>query len=347
VVIVDMLNSYPNRCDPRQGACVDQCHTAARRIEAAKTLNRRAEVVIAVTAALHYDAAGPTDVCCGRAPRVPWRPSRPGRLRKDREMTVDFSLLDRPDILSMMFYPRADHSSGPAESEDLLIAVADGVSVHARFHPHAQDAPSVLFFHGNGEVVADYDDIAPVYHHFGMNLVVADYRGYGRSGGRPSFSTMMADTHAVKAACFARWDVAGYTGPRFLMGRSLGALSAVELAATDADGLHGLILESGAAGIRGWNRFARAGDDPDAWQALERAQRERFSSITLPLLSIHGEWDELIPVETAVEVQEAIGSVEKELVVIPGAGHNDLMAAGLHQYFEALAAFVARHGGHS
>ncbi|MBI2760672.1 MAG: alpha/beta hydrolase [Chloroflexi bacterium] len=262
-------------------------------------------------------------------------------------MTLDFSLLDRPDILSMMFYPRADHTSGPSDSADLLIAVDENVSVHARFHPHARDAPSVLFFHGNGEVVSDYDDIAPVYHHFGMNLVVADYRGYGRSGGRPSFSAMTADAHAVKAACFAHWDLAGYTGARFLMGRSLGALSAVELAATDADGVRGLILESGAAGIRGWSRFARSGDDPGAWETLARAQRERFGSITLPLLSIHGAWDELIPVEAAVEVQEAIGSAEKELVVIPGAGHNDLMAAGLHQYFEALAAFVARQSERS
>jgi pimeloyl-ACP methyl ester carboxylesterase len=220
--------------------------------------------------------------------------------------------------------------------------VAEDVRVHARFHPKSTDAPTVLFFHGNGEVVADYDSIAPVYHHFGLNLLVADYRGYGQSEGRPSFTTMLADAHVVKAKTFALLDREGFTGGRYLMGRSLGALSATELAATDAEGFRGLILESGAAGIRGWSRFTAPGEDPAPWERLREAQRARLASITLPLLTIHGAWDELIPLETAVEVQEAVSSTEKDLVVIPEAGHNDLMAAGLHQYFEALSAFIAR-----
>jgi pimeloyl-ACP methyl ester carboxylesterase len=257
-------------------------------------------------------------------------------------MPPDFSLLDRPDILGMMFYPRPDRSPAPSGADDLFVPVADGVSVHARFHPFETGAPVVLFFHGNGEVVADYDDIAPVYHHFGMSLLVADYRGYGRSDGRPSFTSMLVDAHAVKAAAFAHLDQRGCSGGRYLMGRSLGALSAVELAATDAEGFRALILESGAAGIRGWSRFARPGEDQSDWEALAAAQRERLASITLPLLTIHGAWDELIPVQSAVEVQEAIGSKEKELVVIPGAGHNDLLAVGIAEYFDAITSLVAR-----
>jgi pimeloyl-ACP methyl ester carboxylesterase len=126
------------------------------------------------------------------------------------------------------------------------------------------------------------------------------------------------------------------------MGRSLGALSATELAATDAEGFRGLILESGAAGIRGWARFAAPGEDPAPWERLRQAQRERLARITLPLLTIHGAEDELIPLETAIEVQEAVSSPIKELVVIPEAGHNDLLAAGLHRYFTALSGFIAR-----
>lgn len=255
---------------------------------------------------------------------------------------TDFSLLDRPDILSFMFYPRRDQSSPPPGAADVLVPVAGGVEVHLRLHLSLPEAPTVLFFHGNGEVAADYDDVAPVYAHFGMNLVVADYRGYGRSGGRPAFTSMLSDAHALKAAAFAHLDAGGYHGPRFLMGRSLGALSATELAATDADGFLGLILESGAAGIRGWSRFARPGEDTAAWEALAAAQRERLRAITLPLLTIHGAWDELIPLDTALEVQQAIGSEDKSLLVIEGAGHNDLMAAGIRQYFEALSSFVQR-----
>lgn len=254
----------------------------------------------------------------------------------------DFSLLDRPDILAFMFYPRPDRSPAPAGAEDLFVPVADGVQVHMRCYPRSPDLSTVVFFHGNGEVVADYDGIAPVYHHFGLNLLVADYRGYGQSSGRPSFTAMLADAHAVKTAAFAWLDAAGFGRGRYVMGRSLGALSAVELAATAPAGFRGLILESGAAGVRGWTRFARPTDSPVAWERLRDAQRARLAAITLPLLSIHGAWDELVPLETAIEVQEAAGSPEKELVVIPEAGHNDLLAAGLSQYFEALSTFIAR-----
>jgi uncharacterized protein len=258
-------------------------------------------------------------------------------------MSVDFSLLDRSDILEVMFYPRADRSPTPRGAENIYIPVAHGVSLHARFYPTSPALPTILFFHGNGEVVGDYDGLAPIYHEFGLNLFVADYRGYGRSTGRPSFTSMLADAHEVKSAFRAHLEAAGFTRGCYLMGRSLGALSAVELAVNAPDGFGGLILESGAAGIRGWSRFARFDDDPAVWKALEEAQRARLSSITMPVLSIHGALDDLIPVERAVEAQAVIGSDDKEMLVIPQAGHNDLLAVGLEPYFDALAAFIAQH----
>ena len=255
----------------------------------------------------------------------------------------DFSLLDRPEILSFMFYPRPDRSPAPPGSHDLTVLVADGVGIHCRWHPRTPDSPAVLFFHGNGEVVADYDDLAPVYHQFGMALFVADYRGYGQSGGRPTFSAMLADALRVCETFHETLDAEGATGARFIMGRSLGGLSAVEIAARRPERFHGLVLESATAGARGWNRFASFGGDPAAWDALLEGQRVKLRAITLPLLSIHGEHDELIPVQTALEIQALVGSSAKEIEVIPGAGHNDLLYRGADRYFGALAAFVRRH----
>ncbi len=252
----------------------------------------------------------------------------------------DFSLLDRPDILSFMFYPRPDASPAPAGAQDLMVSVADGVAVHCRWHPLAPEAPAVLFFHGNGEVAADYDGLAPVYHQYGMSLFVADFRGYGQSGGRPSFGAMLSDALTVNRAFHETVDRAGGAGSRFLMGRSLGGLSAVEIAARAPERFAGLILESATAGARGWNRFSRPGDDPAAWDALLDGQRAKIEAITLPLLSIHGEWDELIPVETAVEIQQRAGSASKHLEVIPQAGHNDLLYRGPQRYFGAIDTFV-------
>jgi alpha-beta hydrolase superfamily lysophospholipase len=256
----------------------------------------------------------------------------------------DFAILDRPDALSVMFYPRPDRRAGPPGARDLSVPVAADTAIHCRWHPLTPAAPAVLFFHGNGEVVADYDDIAGVYRHFGMSLFAAEYRGYGASTGRPSFGGMLADALTAADAFHETLDADGTTGPRFVMGRSLGALSAVEVAARRPQRFRGVILESGSAGVRGWQRFARPDDDPAAWDALREGQLAKLRAISLPLLTIHGEWDELIPLDTALEVQQVIGSAVKDLEVIPSAGHNDLMALGITQYFEALAAFVARHG---
>ncbi|MBI3953546.1 MAG: alpha/beta hydrolase [Chloroflexi bacterium] len=256
----------------------------------------------------------------------------------------DYTLLDQPEITGFIFYPRGDWAPPPPGATDHAVAVAPGVAVACRFYRHAPDAPTVLFFHGNGEVVSDYDYTAPLYHGIGLNLFVADYRGYGRSGGSPAFSTMVADARTLFEAFRGLLAQEGYRGRRFAMGRSLGALSALEVAARYPGDLSGLIIESGAGGTRGWFRMLRPGADPAPWEELHRRHLAKLRSIALPLLSIHGERDALIPLESALELQEAVGSARKELVVIPGAGHNDLFYLGTEQYLSALRDFVGSSG---
>ena len=184
-------------------------------------------------------------------------------------MTADFSLLDRPEIRSLMFYPRRERTSPPPGAIDLSVPVAESVSVHVRIHTGSPSQPTLLFFHGNGEVVSDYDSFAPIYAHYGLNFVISDYRGYGASQGEPSYTTMMADAHKIKDSVLARLDSLGWDRGRYLMGRSLGGLSALELAATDPSGLRGVIMESSAANLRGWTRFAVIAD-PAVLNALLR-----------------------------------------------------------------------------
>jgi fermentation-respiration switch protein FrsA (DUF1100 family) len=152
---------------------------------------------------------------------------------------------------------------------------------------------------------------------------------------------MMSDAHAVKAAILEALERLGWRAGRYLMGRSLGALSALELAATDSAGIRGVIMESGASGLLGWARYVSPGQEAE-WAALAEAQRERLAAVRLPLLTIHGAQDQLIPVERALEAHEAAGSNVKELLVVPGAGHNDILYTGMGPYFEALTNFVTR-----
>ena len=58
---------------------------------------------------------------------------------------------------------------------------------------------------------------------------------------------------------------------------------------------------------------------------------------------IHGEADELIPVQLAIDFYDSVASEDKSIVVVPRAGHNDLLWIGMEQYFDAVRDFVAGH----
>ena len=161
----------------------------------------------------------------------------------------DYSHLDRPEFLMGLFHPRHEYGSidKPGTAIDLLIPVEGDIVVGGRFHMTEKSAPNVLFFHGNGEIVADYDELGPLYNRMGMNFLPIDYRGYGRSTGRPTVVTMMRDCHAIFEFT-KRWLVGnGYTGAFIVMGRSLGSASALELASHHKDRIDGLVVESGFA----------------------------------------------------------------------------------------------------
>ena len=250
---------------------------------------------------------------------------------------IDYSALDRPEISMNSFYPRRNRTPLPEGAADYAVPVAEGITLSCRFFPVGAAQPTILFFYGNGETAADYDNIAPIYNQVGVNFFVADYRGYGQSGGLPTFSAMLADAHRVQAELGRILTAGGYTGALFVMGRSMGRHAAFELAANAAAGtIQGLIVESGRPTL---GNFCY-GLPPEATEQMETAYRDKVRSITRPALVIHGEQDTLAPVEGAIEMYQDFPSEEKRLLTIPGAGHNDLLYRGINEYFTAIREFV-------
>ena len=162
---------------------------------------------------------------------------------------IDYSLLDRPEILMSLFHPRPEWGESEIykDAADILIPVEGDILIGARFHMAAETEPNILFFHGNGEIVADYDQMGPLYNQMAINFLPVDYRGYGRSTGKPSVTAMMRDCHRI-FAFVEKWLMERRcSGPLVVMGRSLGSASALELAVSYKNRIRGLILESGFA----------------------------------------------------------------------------------------------------
>jgi hypothetical protein len=258
-----------------------------------------------------------------------------------RGMTTppDYGLIDRAGVAAGIFYPRPDLTVPPAGAEDLALEVEPGISLRARLYTFDPSFATILYFHGNGEVVGDHDDIAPMYGQVGANLLVVDFRGYGRSGGRPSFATLVSDGPAVAARFHRLLDERAFRASRVVMGRSLGAHPALEIAANASAGFAGLIVESGAGNMR---RLAARTGGSEAVGELVAAHEAKVRAITLPALFIHGERDELIPLPSAAETFDMIATERKEFVVLQGVGHNDLLWRRHSEYFAAIEEFVSQ-----
>jgi uncharacterized protein len=237
---------------------------------------------------------------------------------------------------SMVFqpshYPEGDWQPAGLKFEDAWFASADGTRLHGWYVPHEQARATVLYCHGNGGNVASWADAARLLHdRVGVSVMLFDYRGYGRSEGKPSEAGVLADARAARAWLAKREGIA--QNQIVLMGRSMGGGVAVDLAATD--GARALVLESTFTSM------------PDVAQTMfpllpaRLLMQTKFDSVKKianyhgPLLESHGTADRLIPYSIGCRLFDAANQ-PKQFVPIPGGDHNDPQTEA---YYQALSRF--------
>jgi alpha-beta hydrolase superfamily lysophospholipase len=252
------------------------------------------------------------------------------------------SVLDRSDFNSLIFYPRPDtDASTPAGAEDHLFPVETGIAIGARFYLSDPNGPHLLFFHGNGEIASDYDDAGPFYQQLGLSLLAMDYRGYGKSRGRPTVGTLLSDALTCFDLVNDQIRERGRRGPIVIMGRSLGSAPAIEIASKRIEKIAGLIIESGFAYSLPLLELLGIPVDGLGLQEKDGFQNTlKITQVTKPTFILHAQFDEVIPLSQADILLEHSGARRKEMVVIPGAGHNDIIFRCGRAYFETIARFA-------
>lgn len=263
--------------------------------------------------------------------------------------TIQSSLahMDRQEIIRMLFHPvQVPKNTPPAGAVDIDVQVAEDVTIACRLYSHATTSPTLIFFHGNGEIIPDYDAVGPMYQREQLNFLVAEYRGYGWSTGTPLTSTLLPDSNAVFLSLQQWLGEHGYNGPLFVMGRSLGSASAIDVAVNHSEMISGLIIESGFAKTLPLAKVLGV----DLMQ-MGIAEEQTFNNgakiaqFTKPTFILHGQYDQLIPLWQAETLQAESGAKSKELQVVPGADHNSLIAIAGPLYFQAIRKFVEKAAG--
>ena len=258
------------------------------------------------------------------------------------QKSVTYPKLDKPDVLLFLFHPRKDPPSEPLQGAvDYTITVDKGVILACRFYSAGPQAPAILFFHGNGETVDDYEENGLNYNRLGISLLAAEYRGYGRSTGEPTAGAMIGDAHKIFAEVRKWRTQQKQTGPLYVMGRSLGSASAIELAANYEADIAGLIIESGFAYTEPLLRFI--GVDTKRLGITEAdcfGNFEKIKTFKNPLLIIHAQFDQFIPVSDAEALLKNCPARRKQLQVIAGADHNSILRFGGSDYFKFIKNFI-------
>ena len=235
----------------------------------------------------------------------------------------------RRALNSLLYFPvrRIEATPGDVglEYEDLEIETEDGERLHGwRVEGTGPSRGEVLLCHGNAGNVGDRVVHAALLSEAGFGVLLFDYRGYGRSSGSPSEEGTYRDARAARAMV---------KGPVIYLGESLGGAVALKLARESPPA--GLVLQSTFTGVREVARvhypFIPAGLIPDAYRSIRL-----IADLEAPLLVLHGERDDIVPVDHGRALFEAAPE-PKQIRIFPGLSHNDLVPLAGNAYAEAIA----------
>jgi fermentation-respiration switch protein FrsA (DUF1100 family) len=232
----------------------------------------------------------------------------------------------------LQYFPAPEAPPLPKGAEDVRLEAADGTELRAWHWPGPF---TVLVLHGNAGHRGHRLHIAQGLVAKGYGVLLLDYRGYGGSGGSPTEEGLLLDAEAA-----VRWLRARGAAKLAYYGESLGCGVAALLAAREQPAA--IVFQSGADSLVPVGRAAYP------WLPIGWLMRDRYDAaeavrgVRCPVLSVHGEEDELIAWARGRALFDAAAG-PKEWWLVEGAGHNDVIdVAGPVAFFARVDAFLSR-----
>lgn len=223
--------------------------------------------------------------------------------------------------------------------EDVMLETAAGTMVHGWYLPGREDAHTLLFLHGNAGNISHRLESLQLFNELGLNVLIIDYSGFGRSDGKPGESQTYED---ARLAWHHLTRSRGVAPERIVIfGRSLGGGVATWLASEESPG--GLILESSFTSVPDLARKYYP-IFPVHWLARIRYDNaSRLPTVQCPVLIAHSLDDEIVPIDHG-RALFALAREPKSFLEMRGSHNVGFLVSG-HSYRAGLARFIAGLAG--
>lgn len=256
-------------------------------------------------------------------------------------------------VTSFLFFPEKGFYAVPADlglsSEDVFFSTGDGVRLHGWFFESSPVGASrqvvhvLLFLHGNAGNISGRLLKAREWVKRGVSVFLVDYRSYGKSGGKIGKGADLLED-ARSALRWLEGEKKIPSGQIILYGESLGSYPAIHLALEKK--FAGLVLEAPFATLLELARKHYPWVPETFLKDFVMDNQAAISSVRAPVFILHGDRDEICPIEQGERLYEMAPS-PKEFQKVPGANHNDLPEVLGNAYVENCYRFLAAENGFS
>lgn len=252
-------------------------------------------------------------------------------------------ILDDETIANVVFYPRK--SRKPEKSNNKIpfeLNIKENINIGGIFHLKSKNLPSLLMFHGNGEIAEEYDYFIENYLNTGVNCAIIDFRGYGFSSGYPTLRFLVEDSYPIFIRFLSWLYEQNFQQSIILFGRSLGSVCISEIGFHNPDHVLGYIYESGFADTFELLRklFRVKLPEIDEKIIAPWTNKSKIPLINKPTLVMHGTHDMIVPLAQGELIYKLLpDNIFKKFIGVKNAGHNNII---MHEdrYFPPLKEFI-------
>lgn len=239
---------------------------------------------------------------------------------------------------NLIYFPHKEIEVTPElislDYEEVTLTTSDGIELNAWWIENPDARATLLFLHGNAGNISHRLNSLEIFYKLGLSVLIIDYRGYGKSRGKPSEQGTYIDAETAWTYLSNEKNIPPEN--IIIFGRSLGGAIAARLAEKHPSAA--LIMESSFTAISDIGKHYYPYLPTSLLARIKYPSIDKISNVTSPVLIIHSHDDEIIPYQHGEELYEA-AKEPKSFLDING-GHNDGFIMSKDKYINGIDHFI-------